>query len=209
MDANEIEIDRRNSGQSSAETRLIADLKAGSEDAVRLLVEKNWGALVAIAELILSDRHHAEDVVQESLMRALAKIDSFQPRPTITAWLKRIVMNAAISSLRSQNRRRESPLHTINPELDNGIRIPALTDLSTKSTEDLVSNAQTRKQVTDTIATLPETLRIPLLLRDIEGYTTRETAEILELTEANLKIRLHRARTALRQSLQALWAGSH
>ena len=142
-------------------------------------------------------------------MRALAKIDSFQPRPTITAWLKRIVMNAAISSLRSQNRRRESPLHTINPELDNGIRIPALTDLSTKSTEDLVSNAQTRKQVTDTIATLPETLRIPLLLRDIEGYTTRETAEILELTEANLKIRLHRARTALRQSLQALWAGSH
>ncbi len=164
--------------------------------------------MLTTAESILTDRHQAEDVVQESLLKALGQIHKFEPRVPVSAWLRRIVINTALSELRSRNRRKETPLEPVIDEFDNGIRLHGRSELSLQSAEELASSAETSKQVSDTIARLPDQLRLPLLLRDVYGYTTQDTAEILEISEANVKIRLHRARTILRQNLQAVWSGN-
>jgi len=190
---------------SDSELQLVNELKAGCPNAVEQLLKTSWGPLVAKAEMILGNRHEAEDVVQDSLLRALGRIQNFEPRVAVSVWLKRIVINNAISALRTRNRRSEIPIDELLSEFDKGIRLPGMSILSVSSTEALASNAETSKEVIETIAMLPEELRIPLLLRDLYGYTTKETAEALDLSDANVKIRLHRGRTILRQELRALW----
>ena len=112
-----------------------------------------------------------------------------------------------MSKLRKQKRLAEQSIDELLPEFDEyDCRIERRwTHFA--SAQEMTENAETRAHVAESILALPDSYRIVLQLRDIEGYDTSETAELLEITEANVKVRLHRARAALKKILEPFLRG--
>ncbi len=171
------------------------------------LVRENAGWMLVLAERMLNDAALAEDVVQEALINALNGLHRFEKRSTLKTWLHRITVNAALSKLRKRKRLAEQSIEELLPEFDQyDCRIERpWTHLA--SVHDLVEHDETRAHVAEGIRALPDSYRIVLQLRDIEGYDTGETAELLETSESNVKVRLHRARAALKKILEPVLRG--
>ena len=171
------------------------------------LVRGNIGWMLSLAERILGDRGLAEDTVQEAFMDAFRGLTNFEGRSSLKTWLRRITINAAISKLRQLKRLAEQPIDEYLPEFDRyDCRVEApWTYLATL--EEVLENDDLRDQVIECIDTLPDSYRIVLQLRDIEGYDTNEVAELLAITDSNVKVRLHRARAALKKLLEPILRG--
>lgn len=171
------------------------------------LVRENIGWMLGLAERLVNDRSLAEDIVQDALINALRNLEGFQGRSSLRSWLHRIVVNAALSKLRQMKRLAEEPIDDLLPEFDhNDCRIEA--KWSTLVTADeVIEKADLKHRVLDSMSRLPDSYRIILQLRDLEGYDTAEVANILEISESNAKIRLHRARAALKKLLEPILRG--
>ena len=176
-------------------------------DTAEQLVRENAGWMLVLAERMLNDAALAEDVVQEALINALKGLQHFEKRSSLKTWLHRITVNAALSNLRKHKRLAEQSIEELLPEFDQyDCRIEQpWTHLS--SVQDMVENEETRTHVAEGIRALPDSYRIVLQLRDIEGYDTGETAELLETSQSNVKVRLHRARAALKKILEPVLRG--
>ncbi len=161
----------------------------------------------ALATRMLGDPALADDCVQEAFIKAFRAIASFEGRSSLKTWLHRITVNEALMKLRSVDRRREDTIDDLLPEFDqNGCRIePPWGAIPTPS--ELLEQKATRELVTAHIRDLPDDYRIVLQLRDIEEMTTAEVADILEISESNVKVRLHRARAALKRLLEPVLRG--
>jgi len=164
------------------------------QDAAERLVRENAGWMLGLAEGMLNDSAHAEDVVQEALINALKGLERFEEKSSLKTWLHRITVNAALSKLRKQKRLAEQSIEELLPEFDRyDCRIERpWTHIA--SVQEIIENAETRAHIAEGIRALPDAYRIVLQLRDIEGYDTGETAQLLEISESNVKVRLHRAR---------------
>jgi RNA polymerase sigma-70 factor (ECF subfamily) len=150
---------------------------------------------------ILGNEEDADDALQDAFLSAFKGIRQFQGRSQLGTWLHRIVMNAALARLRSRKRRPEKSIEALLPHFGEGehqIDPPVPWKATPETT---LHNQETRELVQRYIGQLPESYRIVLLLRDIEGLATEETAKILDTSTAVVKIRLHRARQALRSLL--------
>ncbi len=171
------------------------------------LVRENIGWMLALAERLLRDHGLAEDVVQESFLRALKGLENFEGRSSLKSWLHRITVNAALSKLRQLKRLAETSIDEHLPEFDQyDCRIE--TPWSRLATVDEVMESEDlQRQVYAMIGELPDAYRVVLQLRDIEEYDTSEVASLLEITESNVKVRLHRARAALKKLLEPLLSG--
>lgn len=171
------------------------------------IVRENIGWMLALAERLLKDRSLAEDIVQESLIAALAGLDAFRGASSLKTWLHRITTNHAITRLRKMHRAAEQSIEELLPVFDrNDCRIEApWTELASLSS--LLEIEDIREHVTVAINSLPESYRVIVLLRDIEGYDTAETAELLSISTDNVKVRLHRARAALKSKLEPILRG--
>ena len=189
------------------ERQLIEGVRAGENIAVSELVNLHGGWMLAVAQRLLRDRALAEDCVQESFIRATQNIDSFEGRSTLKSWLHRIVINSALMKLRSKNRRNESSLDEFLPVFDaNDCRIERpWHDIETP--EKILLRANMKNIITENINALPDDYRVVILLRDIEEMSTREVAEALECSEGAVKVRLHRARAALKSLLEPILRG--
>lgn len=183
-----------------------SDTDAGSVDHEQL-VRANIGWMLALADRLLRDRAAAEDVVQEAFMRAFRGLDNFEGRSRIEAWLRRITVNTALSRLRQLKRLAEQPIDELLPEFDRfDCRIEERwTHLV--PVDDIMVSDQRRQYVQEKIGELPDLYRVVLHLRDIEGYATSEVAELLDISQSNVKVRLHRARAALKKLLEPLLRG--
>ena len=172
-----------------------------------LLVRENIGWMLARAERLLRDRSLAEDAVQDSLISALRGLENFRGESSLKTWLHRITTNTALSKLRQLNRVIEQSIDEYLPIFDsNECRIePPWTHLA--SITELLEIEDIRERVSDGINILPDTYRIVLQLRDIEGYDTSETADLLGISIENVKVRLHRSRAALKRILEPLLRG--
>ena len=171
------------------------------------LVRDNIAWMLKLAERLLGDRGLAEDAVQDAFISAFRGLDKFEGRASLKTWLHRITVNAALTKLRQSKRRAEQSIDEDQPEFDRyDCRIEAPWHYLA-SLEDVIENDDLRKRVNDCIGALPDSYRIVLQLRDIEGYDTREVAEQLEISEANVKVRLHRARAALKKRLESILRG--
>jgi len=171
------------------------------------LVRDNIGWMMVVAQRLLIDRSLAEDAVQDALISALKHLDDFEERAKLKTWLHRITVNAALMKLRKIKRRAEQSIDLYQPEFDqNECRIEAPWT-QVKSVEDILENEQRRTQVRSAIAQLPDDYRIVLLLRDIEGYSTSEVTAWLDISAHNVKIRLHRARAALKKLIEPVLRG--
>lgn len=168
------------------------------------LVHSNIGWMLALAERLLRDRGLAEDVVQESFVRAFDGLAAFEGRSTLETWLHRITVNTALSKLRHLKRLAEQPIDEHLPEFDRfDCRVEQpWSQLAT--VDEIMESEQMRRRVYETIGELPEAYRVVLQLRDLEEYSTSEVAALLDISQSNVKVRLHRARAALKKLLEPL-----
>jgi RNA polymerase sigma-70 factor (ECF subfamily) len=189
----------------SDESHWIDRLRAGDDDAYELLVRAAGGRMLAVARRFLRSEHDCADVVQESFLAAFKAIGDFQGGSKLTTWLQRIVVNACLMKLRAANRRPESSMDPLLPRFDEtGHHVHGVASWS-ETAVDQLCKAETRQRVRDCIDQLPEPHRSVLILRDIQEIGTEEAAALLGTTTGALKVRLHRARQALRTLLEPLF----
>lgn len=190
-----------------SEAALLAALKAGDQEAAEILVRSHAGAMLAVARRITGETALAEDCVQDAFISVFQKIGGFEARASLKTWLHRIVVNQALMKLRTRRNKKETPIDELLPVFDdNACRLEAT--WQTLATPDEIFEREDRRSlVRAKIGELPESYRVVLQLRDIEELTTREVAEGLGLTEANVKVRLHRARSALKKLLEPVLRG--
>ncbi len=193
-----------------AEAALVADLRAGSDAAYETLVRTTSPRLLSVARRILGSEEEARDAVQEAFISAFRAFDRFEGTARLSTWLHRIVVNKALMRLRTRKRKPEEPIEPLLPAFkDDGHHQSHEAVEWADGADVALDRAETRAFVREQIDRLPETYRTVLLLRDIEEMTTSETAEMLGITENAVKIRLHRARQALRALLDGRFGAAH
>ena len=181
------------------ERALVARLRAGEDAAYEELVRAYGARLLAVSRRFLRVEEDARDAVQEAFISAFRAIDRFEGGSRISTWLHRIVVNASLMKLRSRQRKPETSIEELLPRfLEDGHFADPPSEWQ-QTAEQALQRRQTREQVREAIDRLPDNYRTVLLLRDIEGLDTAETAEVLEVSANAVKIRLHRARQALRK----------
>jgi RNA polymerase sigma-70 factor (ECF subfamily) len=183
------------------EATLIAQLRAGEEAAFEQVVRLYGGRLLAVARRIVGSDEDARDVVQDAFLNAFKSLDRFEGNAKLSTWLHRIAVNAALMRLRTRRRKPEQSIETLLPAfLDDGHHEERFKSWE-EPIDKIMERKETRELVRRQIDALPESYRTVLVLRDIEGLDTEETANMLGLSVNATKIRLHRARQALRSLL--------
>jgi len=187
----------------TSERELVAALKAGREEAIAQLAREYGGRMLAVAKRYLSNSEDARDAVQEAFISAFRAINRFEANSLLSTWLHRIVINACLMRLRSRRQAREESIEDLLPtwrEDGHHREMPANWE---ETCDEMLFRQETRGTVRACIERLPDAYRTILLLRDIDEIDTKETARLLGLTEGGAKVRLHRARQALRTLLDA------
>ena len=169
------------------------------------LVRANIGWMLGLAGRILGDDDLAKDAVQIAFSKIHLKIEQFEGRSQPKTWMYRIVVNEALMILRKKKRDNEQSIDHLLPSFDaRGMRVP-VQHFTGETSETALRSKQTVSIVRELISELPDAYRVVLQLRDIEEMTTAEVSDLLEITEANVKVRLHRARTALKSLLEPMF----
>jgi len=184
-----------------AENDFITRLRARDEAAFEEMVRQFGGRMLSVVRRSLRSEDDARDAVQEAFLPAFESIEQFNGGAMLSTWLHRIVVNAALMQLRRKRRKPEQSIDELLPSFDaegswveDGRR--------TVTTEVILEGRDTRAMVRRCIAKLPESYRVVLTLRDIEELDTAETAKQLGLSLNIVKVRLHRARQALRTLIE-------
>jgi RNA polymerase sigma-70 factor, ECF subfamily len=178
---------------------LVQAAQRGDNRAFAQLVEHYEQRVYNLARKMMRTPQDAEDILQETFISVYRNLGNFHGDSSFATWLYRIATNASLMKLRG---RKEPPLSLDEPieSEDNGSLPREIVDWGITPEEALLSG-ETRAQMDAAIATLPEILRAVFILRDIEGLTVQETADVLNISVPNVKTRLHRARLLLRESL--------
>ncbi|SRR6266496_1169702 len=168
----------------------------GETELYEIIMRRYNQRLYRIARAILRDDAEAEDVMQAAYVRAYEHLGQFAGRAAFAAWLTKIAVHESLARLNNRNRTEE--LESMFP----GEAASALVAVG-DSPEQQAADSEIRHVLEDAILSLPEDYRTIVMLRDIEEMSTADTAMALDLTEENVKVRLHRARRMLRKELQA------
>jgi RNA polymerase sigma-70 factor, ECF subfamily len=192
--------------ETDAQERFLERLRSGDELAYEELVRTHTGRLLATARHFLPRNEDAQDAVQEAFVSVFRSVGSFRGGSRLSTWLHRIVVNACLMKIRGASRRPEAPIDDYLPRFDEtGHHAAPIEDWAICPEKALLSH-ETRERVRAAIETLPPSYRTVLVLRDIEELSTEETAEALSLTRTAVKVRLHRARLALRGLLSPMFS---
>ena len=156
------------------------------------IVENYSGFAYNLADRILGNAADAEDAVQEAFISAYRNFDRFRGDARVTTWLYRIVVNACLMKLRKEKRRR-----TLS---QTGFEDAIVTDWS-DGPERAALNSELKEKLEEGLAALPPQLRVPVVLRDVQGFSNDEAAQMTDTSVSSLKTRLHRGRVLLRKYL--------
>jgi RNA polymerase sigma-70 factor (ECF subfamily) len=191
----------------AGEADLVDGLRAGDAAAYRRFVGENSASVYSLALKLLGDEQEAEDVLQETFLSAFRALDRFEGRSKLSTWLYRIAYNASLMHLRKRERMTTFSLDQPygDEEQARPVAGDLLVDWSTVP-DDRLLTAEARQEMDRAIAQLPESLRAAFVLRDIQGLSGAETAEILGISVQAVKNRLHRARLSLRDRLSSYFA---
>lgn len=174
-------------------------LKAGDRFEFARLVERFSTPIYRVALKFLGNTHDAEDVLQETFIKAMRGLSNFEGRSSISTWLYRIAVNESLMLLR-KTKPDLVPVEESDPDDEGASNGLVLTDWCCLPEEEMLS-AESRRFLDQAARGLPEKLKAVFLLRDVEGLSIRETAEALNITETSVKTRLLRARLKLRDAL--------
>jgi RNA polymerase sigma-70 factor (ECF subfamily) len=183
------------------ESELVKKAKEGNQEALAELVSSYSERIYNLALRILRNREDAEDVLQETFLTVIQKLDTFDGRSNFFTWLYRIATNASLMKLRKKKlvfaELPDSPRH------QEEIFVDWSQDPSFN-----IQNEEIKKIIDSSIDQLSEIYRTVFILRDIEDLSIRETSKILNITEENVKIRLRRARLFLREKIADYYEGN-
>ncbi len=198
------------------ERQIVERLRAGDESAFRELVGRHHAAMVRFAESFVPSRAVAEEVAQEAWLGVIKGIDKFEGRSSLSTWIFRIVAN--IARTRGERERRTVPTMNLTEELaGEGPSVPpsrftgpdgrgAWSQPPARWSElpdERVLSESTFQQIAAVASQLSETQRRVFVLRDVEGWSSAEVCQLLDLSEANQRVLLHRARSRVRAALEA------
>lgn len=182
------------------EAALVRRAAAGEAEAVRQIIKAHNQRLYRLVRAVLRSNADAEEVLQDAYLRAFANLAAFEGGSSLSTWLSRIALNAALMRLRAQKRlKRAAPaFQPAEAEI-----IPFPLSSSTADPERVMAQRQLLHLVEEATDALPEAFRLVFVARIIEGLSVEETAALLDLPAATVKTRLHRARKLIRTRLEA------
>jgi len=185
------------------DTELVARARAGELDAFEALTNRYERRVYSLALRMLRHEQDAEDVTQQTFLSALEGLTGFRSDASFATWLLRIATYAALKVIRKRAGLDTLSLEAATEPQDDSDAIPHPEFIADwrQSPEQLAQQNETRRFVDEALAQLDEKHRLVFLLRDVEGMSIKETAEALGLSEANVKVRLLRARLQLREKL--------
>ena len=189
-----------------SDAELVRQAKAGNLSAFEELVNRYERRIWTLAKRMVRNQEDAEDVTQETFLTALEHLDELRDEERFGAWLVQIATRHAFRVLERRQRAPTVSLETMTSEMteeDDGEPIPHPEFIADwrENPEELLMRAEMRQLIEQTLSELPEKYRLVFLLRDVEGLSVKETAEVLGISEANVKVRLLRARLQLREKL--------
>jgi len=207
--------DTEGATQRGDDAALVAALRAGDEAAFVSLLDRYYDTMVRVARMHVSTREAAEDVVQETFLGVIQGIDHFEGRSSLRTWMFRILVNRAKTRGERESRTRpfsslESELEADQPSVDPDRFLadgrwagfwgnpPVAQNLP----EARVLAVEAGDRLTAAIDELPRMQRAVIMLRDVQGFTAPEVCELLDLSEANQRVLLHRARGKVRSALE-------
>jgi RNA polymerase sigma-70 factor (ECF subfamily) len=186
-----------------ADHDLVERVRAGDAAAFELIMRRHNRRLFRLARSVLRNGAEAEDVVQETYVRAFAKLDDFIGPDGFPAWLARIAYNEALGRVRGWNRVVSLHDYVSDADGDGDVRrIETMTSCH-PDPERLSASGELRRLLEDAIDALPDDFRAVFVLRAVEGMSIAETAEALSIRPETVKTRFHRARHRLQATLGA------
>jgi RNA polymerase sigma-70 factor (ECF subfamily) len=181
------------------DAELVGLARAGSEPAFREIMRRHNRRLYRVARGVVGDPGEAEDVVQETYLRAFAHLGDFRGDAALSTWLTRIALNEALG--RKRRRKPTVELKEVDAlgQSDNVVMFPMSS--GRQDPEAAASRGQMRRMLERAVDELPESFRLVFVMREVEEMSVEETAAYLELRPETVRTRLHRARRLLRKSL--------
>jgi RNA polymerase sigma-70 factor (ECF subfamily) len=189
---------------SFADAALIDRLARREPAAVEALLREFGPAMLAAARSVLGDENEARDAVQDAVLSALGAMGTLDDPAALAGWLRRIALNAALGILRKRRRHRECRMTDLLPRYRDDGHLADPEPVWTASFPVDIERRELLAVVREAIERLPPSYREVLILRDVIGIDTREAAELLEIEPNLVKVRLHRARQALRTLLEGV-----
>jgi len=192
------------------EVALVSAVRAGDERAFEELVDQHGAAMRRFALSIVQNAATADEVVQEAWLNVLRGIERFEGRSALKTWIFRIVANTA--KTRAEREARSVPFSTfaseaaedepsVDPSRFRNPRFPGGWTTFPEPWEQLEAR-ETRGMIADAIEQLPPSQRLVIGLRDVEGWSAEEVCNVLDLSESNQRVLLHRARSKVRAALE-------
>jgi RNA polymerase sigma-70 factor (ECF subfamily) len=183
---------------------LVSDARTGDVAAFEELVSRYEEKLYRLAMRFVRNENDAKEILQDAFLLAWRKLPSFEGRAHFSSWMYRVTVNSSLMFLRSRNRHPEVMLDDVEPDALNKAAEHSeqgtAADWSQQPEEKLQSK-ELRLHIQKAVDALPDGLRTVFLMRDVEGLSTEETAELFSLSQVAVKTRLHRARLALREAI--------
>jgi RNA polymerase sigma-70 factor, ECF subfamily len=190
-----MEIFERLKSESLTDEEVVNRVRAGETALYEVIMRRYNQRLYRVARAILHSDVEAEDVMQDAYVRAFTHLGQFAARAPFSSWLTRIAVNEALARRRSSKQHQEVDVTEFDGEI-------SMQDLyKSPDPEQNASSAQLRGFLEQAVLDLPEQYRTVIMLRDIEELSTAETADALDITVENVKIRLHRGHSMIRNWL--------
>lgn len=186
--------DSSRSPEMLTDEEVVQRVLAGELAIFEVIMRRYNQRIFRVVRSLLTDDDEAEDVVQDAYVKAFEHLQQFQARASFATWLTRIALHEAIA--RQRRRQRVQVVDLNDP--GNSSMVP---HASTHAAEQQASNKELGSILTAAVDQLPDDLRTVFALRMVEGLDTSETADCLDLTTANVKVRLHRARALLQKQI--------
>lgn len=188
--------------QKRSDVRLISDWKAGNAEGFEELTRRYGAKIYSLALRLTRDSQDAEEVLQDVFLTIYRKIDSFEGKSSFSSWLYRVAFNAALMRMR---RRRDQYNINLEEAMSQVHQNRSLLACGDGDTEKAAWRGQLVEALEAAVQTLPDEYRVVFILKDVDGLTSREVAEMLQITVPAVKSRLHRSRLMLRRRLKSLY----
>ena len=186
------EVIARASAERWTDEEIVDRVLAGDTALYEIIMRRYNQRLYRVARSIVRDDGEAEDVMQDTYVRAYQHLDQFSRLAPFSTWLTRIAVNESLARARRRSRFEQLDLEEGDPQSPANPVEPA------PNPEQSTSAAELGHLLEEALLSLPEQFRTVVMLRDVEELSTSETAEALGITEQNVKVRLHRARALVR-----------
>jgi len=185
-----------------SDEELVARARAKDFGAFEQLLDRYEDKIFRLAYRFVRNETEAKEVLKDTFLSIWRKLDTFKGDSQFGSWLYRVAANTALMRLRAQRRHPEVSTEELPASyLDNFGSLPPTGDNWARRPDDELQSDELRRHIQSAVDALPEIYRTVFLLRDVEGLSTEETAEILDISVPTVKTRLHRARIALRDTI--------